>query len=74
MTLYELTEAMRFFDLEIDEETGEILNGDELDLLQMDFDQKLKNCVYWYKNQKAEADALVHRRVPGRGQEVRPGG
>ena len=58
MTLYELTEAMRFFDLEIDEETGEIMNGDELDLLQMDFDQKLKNCVYWYKNQKAEADAL----------------
>ena len=58
MTLYELTEAMRFFDLEIDEETGEILNGDELDLLQMDFEQKLKNCVYWYKNQKAEAEAL----------------
>ena len=58
MTLYELTEAMRFFDLEIDEETGEILNADELDQLQMDFDQKLKNCVYWYKNQKAEAEAL----------------
>ena len=58
MTLYELTEAMRHFDLEIDEETGEIQNADELDQLQMDFEQKLKNCVYWYKNKKAEAEAL----------------
>ena len=58
MTLYELTEMMRDFDLEIDEETGEILNADELDLLQLDFNEKLKNCVYWYKNTKAEAEAL----------------
>ena len=58
MTLYELTEAMRNFDLEVDEETGEILNADELDLLELEHEQKLKNCVYWYKNQKAEAEAL----------------
>lgn len=58
MTLYELTEAMRNFDLEIDEETGEILNGDELDLLALEHDQKLINCVYYYKNIKAEAEAL----------------
>ena len=58
MTLYELSEAMRNFDLEIDEETGEILNGDELEMLQMDHRQKLINCVYYYKNVKAEADAL----------------
>lgn len=58
MTLYELTEAMRNFDLEIDEETGEILNADELDMLQMEQKQKLINCVYYYKNVKAEADAL----------------
>ena len=58
MTLYELTEAMNNFDFEIDEETGEILNADELDRIQMDRDEKLKNCVYYYKNMKAEADAL----------------
>ena len=57
-TLYELAEAMRNFDLEIDEETGEILNADELDMLTLEHDLKLKNCVWFYKNQKAEAEAL----------------
>ena len=41
MTLYELTEAMKGFDFEIDEETGEILNGPELDQIQMERDEKL---------------------------------
>ena len=58
MTLYELNEAMQNFTLEIDEETGEVLNGDELDLLTLEHDLKLKNCVWWYKNKKAEAEAL----------------
>ena len=58
MTLYELTEAMRNFDFDIDEETGEITNADELDRLEMDRNEKLKNCVFFYKNMKAEADAL----------------
>ena len=58
MTLYELSEAMRNFELQIDEETGEILNAEELDLLAIDHDLKLKNCVWWYKNKKAEAEAL----------------
>ena len=58
MTLYELTEQLANFDFEIDEETGEITNMDELDQIQMDRDEKLKNCVLWYKNCKAEADAL----------------
>ena len=57
-TLYELNEAMKNFDLEIDEDTGEILNADELDLLALEHELKLKNCVYWYKNMKAEAEAL----------------
>jgi len=58
MTLYELSEAMRNFDLEIDEETGEILNADELEMLTIEHELKLKNCVWWYKNMKAEAEAL----------------
>lgn len=58
MTLYELTDAMRNFELEIDEETGEIVNADELDELEMERTEKLKNCVRYYKNVKAEAEAL----------------
>lgn len=58
MTLYELNEAMQNFQFEIDEETGEVLNADELDLLTLEHDLKLKNCVWWYKNKKAEAEAL----------------
>ena len=58
MTLYELTDSMRNFELEIDEETGEIVNADELDELEMERTEKLKNCVRYYKNVKAEADAL----------------
>ena len=62
MTLYELTEAMANFDFEVDEETGEITNADELDQLQLDRDEKLKNCVYYYKNLMAEADALKNEK------------
>ena len=58
MTLYELSQAMENFDLQIDEETGEILNADELDQLQVEHDEKLKNCVWYYKNMMAEAAAL----------------
>ena len=58
MTLYELNQAMQNFDLEIDEETGEILNADELDELKIEHDLKLINCVYYYKNMMAEAEAL----------------
>ena len=58
MTLYELTEEMRNFDLQIDEDTGEISNAEDLDQLITDRNEKLKNCVLWYKNQKSEADAL----------------
>lgn len=63
MTLYELTEAMKGFDFEIDEETGEILNGPELDQIQMERDEKLKNCVYYYKNVLAEAAALKEEKT-----------
>ena len=49
---------MKHFDLEIDDETGEILNASALEQLQMDRDAKLKNCVFYYKNLIAEAEAL----------------
>lgn len=57
MNLYELTDAWKNFELEIGED-GEVTNADELEALEMERNEKLKNCVWYYKNQKAEAEAL----------------
>ncbi|MBR5583135.1 MAG: siphovirus Gp157 family protein [Lachnospiraceae bacterium] len=56
-TLYELVKEIENFDLDIDEETGEILNGDELDALQLEKDTKVENICLWIKNLKADAVA-----------------
>lgn len=58
MTLFELNDALRNFELEIDEETGEILNAAELDALEMQRDVKIENIALWIKNLKAEAEAV----------------
>ena len=58
MTLFELNDARRNFNLEIDEETGEILNAAELDALEMQRDEKIENIALWIKNLKAEAEAV----------------
>lgn len=60
MTLYEITnELVRAYEsLEIDEETGEILNYDQLDKLKMDFDEKAENVALMIKNLSAEAEAI----------------
>lgn len=58
MTLFELNDALRNFNLEIDEETGEILNAAELDALEMQRDEKIENIALWIKNLKAEAEAV----------------
>lgn len=55
--LYELNKAIADFELEIDEETGEVLNADELDELQLDRDTKIENIGLWIKNLKADAEA-----------------
>lgn len=56
-TLYELDTAIANFEFEIDEETGEILNAEELDALEMEREQKIENVALWYKNLKADAEA-----------------
>lgn len=56
--LYELIRAFENFEFEFDEETGELLNADDLDNIEIALDDKIKNCVYYYKNKKAEAEAL----------------
>lgn len=57
-SLYELSEQMRNFEFKIDEETGEVLNIDELNQLNMRFDEKTENIVKYIKNLNAEAQAL----------------
>lgn len=55
--LYELTQALERFDLVIDEETGEILNYDELDALEVERNEKIENIGLWIKNLESDADA-----------------
>lgn len=62
MKLYEIDEAIANFHFEIDEETGEILNFDELDRLNMERDRKVENIAVLYKSGKAETDALIEER------------
>ena len=57
-TLFEIDKAIEDFEFEIDEETGEILNYDELDDLKMAREQKCENIALYYKNIKAEAEMV----------------
>lgn len=58
MTLFEIDKAIYDFNFEVDEETGEILNAEELDRLEMARDQKLENIGLLIKNIEAEAAAV----------------
>ena len=55
--LYELTYALETFDFEIDEETGEILNADELEAIELERDEKIENIALWIKNLASDAEA-----------------
>ena len=55
MKLYEIDEAILNC---IDTETGEIIDTDRLDQLQMEREAKLENVACWIKDLKAEAEAL----------------
>ena len=55
MTIYEIDQAiMKCVDLE----TGEIIDTEQLDKLQMEREKKLENVACWIKELKAEAEAL----------------
>ena len=59
MTIYEIDQAiMRCVDLE----TGEIIDTEKLDKLQMERDTKLENVACWIKDLKAEAEALKNEK------------
>ena len=66
MKLWEINEAILAL---VDEETGEILDYEAFEALQMAKDEKVENMVLWYKNLrgqikliKEEEDALKARR------------
>lgn len=68
MNLYEINRDIENFAFDIDEETGEVLNADELDALQMERDTKIENIALYIKNLnalsadiKAEKDNLDAR-------------
>ena len=55
MKLYEIDNAI----LEcIDMETGEVIDAEKLDALNMERDSKIENVVLWIKDLKAEAEAI----------------
>jgi hypothetical protein len=55
MKLYEIDQAIMDC---IDLETGEVIDADKLNELQMERDAKIENVACWIKDLKAEAEAL----------------
>lgn len=55
MTLYEIDSAILAC---VDQETGEIIDPEALDALQMEREKKLENVALWVKDLKAEAEAI----------------
>ena len=55
MNIYEIDSAIMAL---VDEETGEILDIEALEQLQMERDQKLENVACWIKNLVADAAAI----------------
>lgn len=58
MNLYEINAAIENFEFEFDEETGEVLNLNELDDLKLAKDEKVENIACYIKNLKADEKAL----------------
>lgn len=59
MNLYEIDQAILEL---VDPETGEILDFESFEALQMEREQKIENIVLWIKNLVAEAEALKSER------------
>lgn len=63
MKLYEISEQLeRLLMLDdgnaVDEETGELFSPEQLDELNMAFEEKIEGCLLFVKNQTAEAEAI----------------
>ena len=55
MTLYEIDAAILAC---VDQETGEVIDPEALDALQMEREKKLEGVALWVKDLKAEAEAI----------------
>lgn len=55
LTIYEINEAIMEC---VDVETGEIIDLDRLNALEMERDRKISNVACWIKDLKAEAEAI----------------
>ena len=62
MNLFEINSALANFELQVDEETGELLNADELDALQIAREEKIEGLALWVKELNAEAEAIKAER------------
>ena len=61
MTLWEIDKRISDileFGMHIDEETGEVLLTEDLDLLNIERDKKIEGIALYVKNLKAEADSI----------------
>jgi len=58
-SLYELNARILSFEMEFDAETGEWINESDLDLLQMERDEKIEQICLWIKNLRAEAQMVT---------------
>lgn len=58
MNLFQINSAIENFEFKVDEETGEVLNLDELDNLEMQKNEKIENIALFIKNLKANEQAL----------------
>lgn len=56
MKLYEIDEAIMAC---VDTETGEIIDSDKLEALQLDRENKIENICLWIKDLRAEAKAIA---------------
>lgn len=62
-TLYEIDNLLKNFEFEIDEETGEILNYDDLENIEMERNSKIENIALWIKNLKSDAEAYKNEKM-----------
>jgi len=58
LSLYEINSMIASFQYEFDEETGELLNADELDELELAKEEKIENLCLYIKSLRAEAKAI----------------
>jgi len=60
MTIYDIDRLIMEC---VDLETGEIIDEEKLDALEMERDKKIENVACWYKQLKAEAEAIKNEKL-----------